>query len=324
VLNRKHLLNLLKITVSLVLVVVILRSVDVTVLWQVIRHANPWYLVGALAASMAGVVLRAYRWQILVNDQGVTASLGELTALWFVSFLFTNILPSGIGGDAVRAYELSRSSERGAQAVTSVLVDRFVGLFALQTIALVALAFSWRLMPDQLVFITVLLFSISLLAAAVLAFPPLWNAAEKWIPFFDRLLSIKFIRSLVDSLQSYTHSALLRAFVVGLVFNILLITITVLVARGLGDTLPLPYYMIFVPIASIVILVPISFAGLGVREGTYVFLFSLVGVSREMALSISLLIYAVGTVAPGIVGGVIYIVRNVRGTRRYGMPKDIP
>jgi uncharacterized protein (TIRG00374 family) len=242
-------LNLLKVTVSLVLVVVILRSVDVTVLWQVIRHANPWYLVGALAASMAGVVLRAYRWQILVNDQGVPASLGELTALWFVSFLFTNILPSGIGGDAVRAYELSRSSERGAQAVTSVLVDRFVGLFALQTIALVALAFSWRLMPDQLVFITVLLFSISLLAAAVLAFPPLWNAAEKWIPFFDRLLSIRFIRSLVDSLQSYTHSALLRAFAVGLVFNILLITITVLVARGLGDTLPLPYYMIFVPIA---------------------------------------------------------------------------
>jgi hypothetical protein len=79
-----------------------------------------------------------------------------------------------------------------------------------------------------------------------------------------------------------------------------------------------------VPIASIVLLVPISFAGLGVREGTYVFLFSLVGVSREMALSISLLIYAVGTVAPGIVGGVIFIVRSVRGTRRYGLSKELP
>ena len=79
--NRKRLLDLLKIVVSLVLIVVILRSIDVTILWQVIRHANPWYLATALAVSMVGVIVRAYRWQILVNDQGVMASLGELTAL---------------------------------------------------------------------------------------------------------------------------------------------------------------------------------------------------------------------------------------------------
>jgi uncharacterized protein (TIRG00374 family) len=148
--NRKRLFDLLKIVVSLVLIIVILRSINLNALWQVVRNANPWYLLAAQAALMLGVVVRAYRWQILVHDQGVDASLKELAALYFVGFLFNNLLPSGFGGDAVKMYELSQRSHRGAKAVSSVLVDRFMGLIALQTIGLIALVFSWQLVPTEI------------------------------------------------------------------------------------------------------------------------------------------------------------------------------
>jgi uncharacterized protein (TIRG00374 family) len=315
VLNRKRLLDLLKIGVSLVLIIVILRSVDVNALWEVARNANPWYLLATLALVMAGVVLRGYRWQILVHDQGVNASLRELTSLWFVSFLFTNLLPSGLGGDAIKMYELSRSSERGAEAVSSVLVDRFMGLFALQAIGLTALAFSWRLVPGEIVILTVVVFGVSLLAAGVVSYRRLWAALARWVPLFDRLLSIKTVRSLVTSLQSYSGSALLRSFGVGLAFNVLLIGMNVLTGTALGADLSLAYYLIFVPITSLVLILPISFAGLGVREGTYVFLFSQAGMTQEVALSLSLLIYVLGTVSPGLVGGVIYLLRGAGSYR---------
>jgi uncharacterized protein (TIRG00374 family) len=318
-LNRKRLFDLLKIVVSLVLIVVILRSVDVNKLWEVVSKANPWYLLAVLVVVMAGVALRAYRWQILVHDQGVNASLGELTSLWFVSFLFTNLLPSGIGGDAIKMYELSRSSERGAEAVSSVLVDRFMGLFALQAIGLTALAFSWRLVPSEIVILTVAVFGASLLAAWVVSYRPLWNTLARWVPLFDRLLSIKAVSSLVTSLQSYSGPALLRSFGVGVAFNVLLIAMNVLIGTALGADLRLPYYLIFVPITSLVLILPISFAGLGVREGTYVFLFSQVGMAQEVALSLSLLVYVLGTVSPGLVGGVIYL---LRGARSYGEAKQ--
>jgi uncharacterized protein (TIRG00374 family) len=309
---RKQLLDLLKIEVSLLLIIVILRSVDMNKLWQVLRQASPWFLLAALVVSIAGVVLRAYRWQILLHDQGVKASMRELTVLWFVSFLFTNLLPTGIGGDAIKMYELSQSSERGAEVVSSVLVDRFMGLFSLQAIGLLALIFSWRIVPAQIVLLTLVVFGVSILAAWVVSYRRLWGWMARYVPFFDRLLGIRQVRSLIDSLQSYSPSALLRSFAVGLAFNALLISMNVLIGTALGIDVPVPFYMISVPITSAVLILPISFAGLGVREATYLGLFSQVGVGKEFAVTLSLLVYALGTMAPGIVGGVLYILRGAR------------
>jgi uncharacterized protein (TIRG00374 family) len=262
--------------------------------------------------SFAGVVLRAYRWQILLHDQGVNASMRELTVLWFVSFLFTNLLPTGIGGDAIKMYELSQSSERGAEAVSSVLVDRFMGLFSLQAIGLLALIFSWRIVPGPIVLLTLVVFGASILAAWVVSYRRLWDWMARYVPFFDRLLAIKQVRSLIDSLQSYSPSALLRSFTVGIAFNVLLITMNVLIGTALGINVPVPFYMISVPLTSAVLILPISFAGLGVREWTYLGLFSQVGVTKEAAVTLSLLVYALGTMAPGIVGGVLYILRGAQ------------
>jgi uncharacterized protein (TIRG00374 family) len=314
-LNRKRLFDLLKVLISLVLIVVILRSVDVNALWEVVRNANPWYLLAALFTLLLGVVVRAFRWQFLVRDQGVNVSLWELSALYFVGFLFNNLLPSGFGGDPIKMYELSRRSHRGAQAISSVLVDRFMGLFALQAIGLIALVFSWRLVPMEIVILSVAVFGVSLLAAWVVSYRRLWSALAAWVPLFDRLLSIKAISSLISSLQGYSSSALLRALGVGVLFNVLLIAANVFVGEALGADLPPQYYMIFVPLTSLVLILPISFAGLGVREGTYVFLFSQVGMAQEVALSLSLLVYALGTVAPGLVGGVIYVLRGASSYR---------
>jgi uncharacterized protein (TIRG00374 family) len=311
--NRKRLFDLLKIIVSLILIIVILRTVNLNALWHVVRNANPWYLLAALAALTSGVVVRAYRWQILVHDQGVDASLKDLTALYFVGFLFNNLLPSGFGGDAVKMYELSQRSHRGAEAVSSVLVDRFMGLIALQTIGLIALVFSWQLVPTQVKALTVVLFGASLMAAWVVSYRPLWEFLAKQVPLVNRLLSIKSVRSLVLSLQSYSGSALLRALGVGLVFNVILIAANVLIGLALGVDVPLAFYMIFVPLTSLVLILPISFAGLGVREGAYVVLFRQAGVEPEVALSLSLLVYVLGTVTPGLVGGAIYILRGARG-----------
>lgn len=317
--NRKRFLDLLKVVVSLVFILVILRSVDVKALWEVVRHASPWYLLLALLALLLGVLVRAYRWQILVQDQGVEMSLRELAALYFVGFLFNNLLPSGFGGDPIKMYELSRRSKRGADAVSSVLVDRFMGLLALQAIGLIALGFAWQLVPAEIVILTVAVFGASLLAAWVVSFRRLWDVLARWVPLFDRLLSIKAVDSLVSSLQSYSGSALLRSLGVGVVFNVLLVASNILIGVALGADLPLPYYMIFVPLTSLVLILPISFAGLGVREGTYVFLFSQAGMAQEVALSLSLLVYALGTVSPGLVGGIIYL---VRGARSYGEAKQ--
>lgn len=317
--NKNRVFNILKVTVSLVLIVVILRSVDLETLWQVVREADLWFLGAAIVVSLLGVLVRAVRWRILLDDQRVPASLRQLTALWFISFLFTNLLPSGIGGDAIKAYELSRTSGQAPRVISTVLVDRFVGLFALQAIALVALAFSWQLIPSRLAILTIVVFGVSMLVAWVVSSRSLWSGLAQRLPLFARFVEIKSVNALVTSLQSYNRPALMQAFGVGLTFNVLLIAMNVLLGSALGADLPLAYYMVFVPITSVVLIAPISFAGLGVREGTYVFLFTQAGLQPEVALSLSLMVYAFGTMLPGLVGGVIYL---AQGTGRYRKVKE--
>jgi uncharacterized protein (TIRG00374 family) len=312
---KERAFNALRILVSIVLIVLIVRSVDLAMLWNVLQSADPWYLVAALVVSMLGVAVRAVRWQILLRDQTVSASLGELTTLWFISFLFTNLLPSGIGGDAIKAYELSRSTGQSAQVISTVLVDRFMGLFALQAIALVALLFSWWLIPSQIAIFTVVIFGVSLLIAWLISSKPLWDGLARRLPLFARALAVRPVHALVRSLQSYSSGALARAFGVGVSFNILLIAMNVLLGYALHMDLPLAYYLVFVPITSVVLIAPISFAGLGVREGAYVYLFTQVGVAQAVALSLSLLVYVIGTVAPGVVGGVAYLLRGAHSYR---------
>ncbi|MCG3211637.1 MAG: hypothetical protein FOGNACKC_05283 [Anaerolineae bacterium] len=310
--NRKTLFNILKVLVSLGLLYFIFRSLDMQALLTVVRQANLWWLLAGLAMVLLGVVIRAVRWQILLDAIGVRVSIGELTSIYFIGFLFNNLLPSGLGGDAIRVIELNRHSERGADAVTSVLVDRFVGLSALQLIALVALLADWGAVPLSVAYFTVAIFIVGMVGGFLLINRPLYQALQNRFRLFRLATSIKWIGNLFESFQRYPLPALGKSYLVSLVFNITLILTNLFIGQGLGAQASLVHYAVFVPITSIVLLLPISFAGLGVRETAYSQLFGQVGVPAEVAVSMSLLYYVFGNIVTGVIGGVIYLSRSAR------------
>ena len=310
--NRKQLLNFLKIAVSLGLLAFIFSTIDLPTFWQVVRQAKPWWLLVALVVMMVGVVIRAWRWKILLDAIGVVVPLGELTAIYFIGFLFNNLLPSGLGGDAMRMVELNRHSERGSDAVTSVLVDRFLGLSALQAIALLALLLDWGSIPPTVAYFTVAIFVGGLIGGLLLINRRLYLALQQRWGLFRRATRVKLIGNLFESFQRYPLPALGRSYLVALLFNVSLIAMNVFIGLALGAQASLIQYAVFVPITSLVLVIPISFAGLGVREEAYRQLFGQVGVPPEIAVAMSLMVYFVGNICTGIIGGVIYLVRSAR------------
>ncbi len=310
--NRKQLLNILKIVVSIGLLFFIFNSLDLQAFLNAIWGANPWWMLAGLATMMLGVVMRAFRWQILLEAIGVSVSLAELTAIYFIGFLFNNLLPSGLGGDAMRILELNRHTERGSDAVTSVFVDRFLGLSALQAIALAALLFDWGAVPAAVAYFTVAIFLAMLGAGYLLINRSLYLNLQNRLGLFRRLTEIKIIGNLFESFQRYPLPALGRSYLVSILFNISLVAMNVFIGLALGAQVSLAQYAVFVPITSLVLVIPISFAGLGVREETYRQLFSQVGVPPEIAVAMSLTVYVFGNICTGLVGGVIYLLRSAR------------
>jgi len=311
-LNRKQLFNILKIVISIALLVFIFSTIDFQIFLAVVSRANPWWLLAALATMMMGVVIRAWRWKILLDAIGVGVSIGELTAIYFIGFLFNNLLPSGLGGDAIRMVELNRHTPRGSDAVPSVIVDRFLGLLALQAIALVALLFAWHTVPAAVAYFTVGIFAVMLSAGYLLMNRSLYLGMQKRVPLFNRLTRIKLVNNLFESFQRYPLGAIGQSFLVSLLFNVSLIAMNVFIGLALDAKATLAQYAILVPITSLVLIIPISFAGLGVREETYRQLFGQIGVPGEVAVAMSLLVYIIGNICTGLIGGVIYLLRSTR------------
>jgi len=108
-----------------------------------------------------------------------------------------------------------------------------------------------------------------------------------------------------------------RALAVSFLFNVLLIATNVLIAWALHANISLWYFVLFVPIISSLLMLPVSLSGLGVREGAYVYLFAQAGVLTSQALSMSLLVYTMN-VATGLIGGILYVVQGLCELRTPG------
>jgi hypothetical protein len=261
---------------------------------------------------LVGVVVRAARWQALLDALGIHRPLRELTIWYFVGGFFNVILPTGFGGDAVRAAELAQDTGRLGSAVNSVIVDRYLGLIVLLAMGLLAWLVAPGAAPTGIFWLTAALFAGGILVAWLLR--RTWWARWGLRPgVFGRVVRLLKLPQFSEAVAPYDRSTILRGLGISLVFNLLLIGWNIAIGKGLGLNLPLTVYLAFVPLTSVALMLP-AFGGLGVREMTYVGLFGSVGVPRAIALALSLGVYCI-TVATGLIGGILYLAGGLQRAR---------
>lgn len=312
--RRERILNILKVAISLAGLLILVLKLDIQHAIQLLWEMNWLPFVVALLLFLSGSLVRAYRWGVLVWALGVHVRWWRLVELYFVGAFFSMFLPTGVGGDAVKMYELSHDEGKAASAISSVLVDRFLGLFVLFAMALLALLGGYELVSSQVRLLIAAVFVACLIGVAFLL-------QRTWIESWgrrlglDRLLNrIKILRELYESLHLYGPAALLRATAASVVWNLILILGYYLLGVAVGIDLSAWYYFLFVPVVSAVLMVP-SVGGLGVREGTTVLLFRQVGVGESQALALALA-YDLTLLANGLLGAALYILQGARGARR--------
>jgi hypothetical protein len=308
----KRLRGLVQIAISAILLTLILRSVSWVEVRDALQRIDLRWLAVAWGLFILGVVVRAGRWQVLLQALGLRRSLRELVYWYFVGGFFNVILPTGFGGDAVRAAELAQDTGRLGPAVNSVIVDRYLGLIVLLAMGLAAWLVAPRTAPMGMFWLTAALFVGGLLAAWLLR--RTWWARWSQRPGVSGGI-VRFLRlpQLSEAVVPYDRSTILRGLGISLAFNMLLIGWNIAIGKGLGLNLPLTVYVAFVPLTSVALMMP-AFGGLGVREMTYVGLFGSIGVPRAIALALSLGVYII-TVATGLIGGILYLAGGLQRAR---------
>jgi uncharacterized membrane protein YbhN (UPF0104 family) len=291
--------RLLKIGISLLLLTFLVSYAGLEQTLAKLSQASLWALPAGVAIYCLSQFVSAYRWQFLSAQLGFELPLSRYFALYMSGMFFSLFLPGSIGGDVLRLWSLAQETgRRKREASLTLLAERGLGLMAL-----LMLTCSLTLVPQPLLLpaqVTGLLWILSGVGALGLI-------GLRWLPWQYGLKRLPQATQLSEWLTMarpyWANTALLfKSVGLSLLTQVCMVTIHVLIAQALGINVPLVYLALVYGVVAMVAVLPVSFNGLGVREGAYVSLLAIAGVPAQTGLAFGLYWFMVSS-ATSLLGG---------------------
>jgi uncharacterized protein (TIRG00374 family) len=270
-----------------------------------------WLVAAALTFALSNI-LGAAQWGWLLRLSGARLPFRQVLSFYWVGLFFSNLLPANVGGDVVRVVDVSRETGSRRAAVGATLLDRLLGFVAIAILALGALPLLPRGTVSPLLFGVVLAFSLATLFLSLTVFHRGLFAPLERVLGGVQLFSLgRRLTAVADELHAYRRhpKTLLQLLALAVIVQLGRVAVHVLMARSLGIRLSAVYFFVIVPILAIVVVLPVSVAGLGIRESAAVGLFGHVGVSPSDAVAHQLSTFLV-CLAVNMIGGVLFVART--------------
>ena len=302
--------RLSRVGVAVCLTALLLWRSDPAQVWQVTAAANAGWILSAVLLVIVDRALMAYRWFALLSpiEANVRPPFGAVMRVFFVSTFVGTFLPASIGGDLVRAFQLSRYGVSGAAALASVLMDRLLGIVSILAAAAAGMAVAGELVASEAV-------------SAALVFATMVSAAALgavFSPALAQLLRTTASRarwrrldapaaSFIDAVQRYSHHRRDLLAVLGCSIGVQGIRIAqaYCLGRALGIAAPPFLYVAAVPVILLVMLLPITINGIGTSQAAFIWFFGRAGVGSAEALALSILFVGLGIIG-NLPGGLLY------------------
>jgi len=283
----------LKFLVTVLLLTLILFSVDVSAIRRNLADFNAGVLLVLLAVCWAGQLLCSERWRILAASLAMKGSYRTFVQMYFVGMFFNIGLPSLVGGDVIKAYILSRKTGKPfGTGLVSALQDRIAGLISLLlygTLAVLVNPIVWRGLSLWVVY----LLCWTALALAIWLAVTGGECCERFLFAEPQTPIQKGLRLAADFRKALGTTRLAPATVLRVALYSLLNSGMILwsfrqVTVASGHSVSMAPFCALFPLVTLASMLPITLAGLGLREWVYMEALSLVGISRADGLFISL------------------------------------
>ena len=254
-------------------------------------------LVLPLGLYLLGQVLSAVKWWMLGSSVGLRRPLADYIRFYFIG-MFLNVFGlSTIGGDVARGLYLG-DGRRPGLALNSVIFDRISGLAILMAMGAIALlAFPGYALPWPL--------SAACIVGGLALVVGWWTCPKlvRLLPERNRLR-----RQVEHDLAPFwsDRALLVRVSLLSLVFHLSQVGVQWLLARAAGTSLPFSYCMVMHPILSLMMALPVSIGGFGVREGGYLYFLTRLDIDDSIAVTMGLLWWLMGALS-GVVGAVVFV-----------------
>jgi glycosyltransferase 2 family protein len=310
--RKENITTAARVVIAVALTAVLLWQSDPGAVWDAARRADWRFIVLACMLVALDRVLMAYRWVTLLAPlhPDTRPPLGTVMRIFFVSTFVGTFLPASVGGDAVRAYGLSKEGVRGVDAVASVLMDRLLGVVSILIVAIAGAMLARDLIDIRALFPAFAILMVACFAALAVVFSP--RAAVAAAGVLALLPRGRETGSrLVAAIQRYAslHLAMVNVLLCSIAVQVLRVLQTYCLGLALGLAVPLGVYFALVPIILLIVLMPITINGVGTTQAGFVWLFGRAGVGSAPAFALSVLFLGIALVG-NLPGAVLYVKRS--------------
>jgi glycosyltransferase 2 family protein len=294
-------------------------KIDLGTTIDVLGEADLGWVALALAIMVVTVPVLALRWSWLLRAHDVSEPLRWLTRAYFVAYTAGQVLPTSLGGDAVRVLETTRRNPgRGTMIAGTVFLER--GLGGAATVLLGAVGFALSVGRYD-VGGYLWLEGIFVLGTIVLAFVFFARSARPILrlaqPLLQRLRIARYLREFYEAIHAYRAKTGLLLGVLAVTFVVQAVRVLAIwaSARAVGIDLGARVYYVMGPLLFLVMLVPFTLNGLAVREAFFVSFLGTLDVDPDRAFAAGF-VYFVVTALLAVPGGLVMVWEGVRGGAR--------
>ena len=312
--KKKTISFLIKALVSISILIVILINIDWSTAVKNLGNANLLLLILVLSLNIVERLEITYKWNLLLKVRGLIVSFGRLFLINSIGSFLGLFLPSSLGTDVIRGYYLVRNNSEKSISISSVFVDCIFGMFSLLLLCLVSILFIGDILPNLHISLYVILLTI------IIAITFYFFQKKETAIFLEKIFQkIKYKKLIENGIKLHTSileykrypRTLIVSFLITLIVQLTRILIFYYTALAFNVSVPFVYFVLFIPIIMLVIMIPISIGGLGIREGTFVAFFTLMGMSLNDAVLISFTTTFIDTLNTLFFGGGGYLLYRV-------------
>lgn len=299
-----------KVVITGVLFYFLFRKVDFAEFASVLKNARLDILTAAFVLIWFAHYICIFRWRLLMRPLMPVLSQARLMGIYCIGLFFNLAFPTVVGGDVVKMYYAGKPSRLYAQSFAATFLDRDTGMLAMMIIACTAFLVHPVEVPGIPVGVFVWGGFLLFILGNVALFTPVLHR------FLSRLLhrfGLSRVSAKIDAISdaflvmARHRMVLFGSLLISLFNQLLVIAVTWAMAEGLRLGVPLSYFLVFVPVITLISMIPVSLNGMGLREYAFVALLSGIGVDREGSVALGLLSSAM-LIVSAVPGGIIYLV----------------
>jgi len=299
-----------KTVLALVLIVSVFFIVDFDKLMMVLRKTNPLYYLAAVLAGLLRTFSGIFRLFYLLGRVFDDVHFIRVLRDGLVAGFYNLFLPTTLGGDVPKVFLLNRHLKNKKKIVAAIITERVIGFFSLIVLAFICLFLIKALKINTDNFHGLFWLVSVILGCFLLLFGILGLFSFQKMPLlkFNAFPSISSkIMSFLSVFKDYDTSVIINIFIQSVIYQVIGILVVYLIGLSLGIKVEMLSFFVVVPLIWFVMMIPISISSLGLREGAFIYFFSLFGVANEQSLGLSLLFFF-QTIIIGAIGGLVLLI----------------